>query len=151
MLNNFPPEKLILCTRDFSARIILFDGREIYMRPLKTGEKTSFKNIFPILKKYCNPFLKYKKILLPNKEVSLLESLKLSSHDSGIHEAIILQFLNRNFNKLNPDILHQLVNFGYIRSVNRLRQIAKYNWYDALYNLTLDIIKNEGGWIFLKL
>lgn len=151
MMNNFPPEKLFLCTRDFSARILLSDGREIYMRPLRTWEKTNFKNIFPILKKYCKNFGNYKKIFLPNKEIALLEALSLNSRETWIHESVILQFLSRNHKKLDYNILHEVANFGYIRPINRLRQIAKYNWYDELYQLTLDIIKSEWWWIFLKL
>lgn len=52
MLNFSPTNTLILYTRDFSARIRLYEGREVHFRIMISGKKTNKKDFFTILKKY---------------------------------------------------------------------------------------------------
>lgn len=151
MMNFLSPEKLILYAYDFSSRIRLLEWREIHFRQITSWEKTHNKNFFSILKKFSHPLKTHKHILLPKKEISLLEALSIKENLTEINEITILQFLWRNHNKMEKDTLHEITKYKYIRAINRLRQITKQQSYDTLYQTTLEVIKNEGGWIFLSL
>ena len=151
MMNFLSPEKLILYTHDVSARIRLIEWREIHFRTIQSGEKTKNKNLFSTLKKFSKNFSHHKHIFLPAKEICLLESLSIKENNSEINEIIILQFLSRNHHYLDEKIFHKIAKYKYIRAFNRLRQISKEQHLEKLYKITLEVIKNEGGWIFLSL
>ena len=73
MMNQMPPEKLVIFTQDFSARIRLFDNREIYFRTISAGERSGGKNLFSMLKKFAQK--NFKNLRFFSKEISLLEAL----------------------------------------------------------------------------
>lgn len=143
MFNQLPPEKLILYTRDFSFRMRIFDGREVHFRTLVSGERTGAKNLFPILKKYSQKDTNFRNIWFPNRELALLEALSVREKMLETNEVLLFQFLQRNSEKLDFDILAHLVTFRYIRAVNRLRSFAKEKNFENLYQKTLQIIKKE--------
>lgn len=55
MKNQSLPSILVLYTADTSLRIRLYDDREVHFRTLRSGEKTGYKSLFPLLKKWSAP------------------------------------------------------------------------------------------------
>lgn len=72
-----PPEKLVIFTQDFSARIRLFDNREIHFRTISAGERSGGKNLFSMLKKFVQKHENFKNLRLFGIEISLLEALSM--------------------------------------------------------------------------
>lgn len=150
MMNYSLPDTIILYTRATSTRITLSDGRGVHFRTLASGKKTKMKNLYPILAKYAS-HLDSIWLLVPKKEVALLESLSLREHDSGVAEANVMRFLTKNHSLLESDIFIEILKYRYIRAVNRLREIAKNEGYDDLYRAMIDTIRREGGGCFICL
>lgn len=151
MLNLAPAQKLVLYTSDFSARIRLYEGREVHFRVLNSGEKTNYKNLFPFLKKNAQKFVKANRVFVPNVEISLLEALSLREHELGVNSALVLQFLRQHHKKIDNSRLSSAVRHRYIRACNRLRSLARDHGYESVYAGTLDAIRTEGGGVFLSI
>lgn len=151
-LQNYSlPDILIVYTRDVALRIRLKNGREIHFRTLISGEKTWWKNLYRILLADASVFQKNKKILFLSWEAALLDALSLRRHDSGIEEVNILRFLKSFHTKLSREKLWILVQYRYIRALNRLRVLARDTGYHDLYKKSLDIIRDEGGGCYLNI
>lgn len=152
-MQNFSiPETLIIYTRDVSARVRIFGGREIHFRTLHSGEKTKKINLFRIFQASRESvFFGNISLSVISREASLLDALSLRQHDAGIEEGSVLRFLRQHEKKLRKEIFSELVKYRYIRAVNRLRQIARDNGYENLYEMTKELIRNEGGGCFLRM
>lgn len=151
MMNAMPPQKLVIFTKNISSRIRLADGREVHFRTLVSGSRTNGKNFFTIFKKYSSKNSPYKHTWLPSVEISLLEALSLHEKNLGTNEILVLQFLKRNHKNLDENILSEIVNYGYIRAINRLRVLAKNHHFPDLYEITLRIIKKNGASCFISM
>lgn len=151
MYNYSRPSVLILYTRHTARRIILVDGREIHFRTLVSGKKTRNKNLFWWMQKHSFSHDILKGILIPHKEIALLESLSLRRHNMGIAEWDVFAFLQEYHDNLDTALLRESVTLRYIRALNRLRVIAKHSGYEALYVLCLSVIREEGWWCYVSL
>ncbi|MGP1583078.1 MAG: hypothetical protein ACTTH6_02540 [Candidatus Altimarinota bacterium] len=150
MMNQMPPEKLVIFTQDFSARIRLFDNREIYFRTISAGERSGGKNLFSMLKKFTTKNENFKNLRFFSKEISLLEALSVHEKNAGTNEVLILQFLQRYHEKLDTEIFSQIAKYRYIRALNRLRVISKEQNFQKLYEKILEIIKKDGAGCFVS-
>ncbi len=151
MKNYSIPNLLILYTRSTQARITLVDGRKIHFRTLQSGEKSGRKNLFTRLIDAGEPLDNSPLLILPTKELALLEFLSLREHEVGIQESTLLAFLDREHTRMDGDVLNFWVQYRYIRAMNRLRVVARDQGYDALYQKTLRAIKEQGGGCFLDI
>lgn len=143
-MQNFSiPEILIIYTRDTALRIKLLDNREVHFRTLVSGEKTWKKPLWRLIVDNSIVSKQLHQIEYCGIELSLMEALTLRRHDAWIAENSIIQFLKLFQSKINRDILGNLARFRYIRSINRLRIMARDLWYIELYNMTLQIIRDE--------
>lgn len=151
-LHNYSiPDILIIYTRDTAMRIRLTDNREVHFRTLVSGAKTGKKNLWRIIGDHAISIEFPEKILLCGKELALLESLSLRRHESGIEEANIIRFLRSYHIQIDRQMLWELARYRYIRPLNRLRVICRDFWYDDIYTMTLEIIRDEGGGCYLNL
>lgn len=144
------PEVLILYTRDTSLRVRLVDGREVHFRTLVSWKKTGKKNLFPWFWKQCQYSDALAGIALPREEIALLEALSLRRHDIGIAEQEILAFLHESHERLDMDVLRDIIVVRYIRAINRLRVIARDNGYTSMYQACLSLIREQGGGCFVS-
>lgn len=150
-LQNYSlPKRLIIYTRDTNARISIFGEYQIHFRTLATGEKSSRKNIFNTLYNISKPQKILSDVYVPSKEIALLEALSLRKQGSGIYDTIILQFLERYDQNIDRGVFEKIIPLRYIRAINRLREFARDFGYDALYQMTLEIIRKYGGNCFIK-
>ncbi|GAB0174759.1 MAG: hypothetical protein HHAS10_06380 [Candidatus Altimarinota bacterium] len=151
-LKNYEiPETLVLYTRDSTKRVRV-GPYTFHFRSLKSGLKSNAKNMFRIFEKYSN------EIKIENHtfhtlgiELSLLDVTSLKLQKKGIAEDLILRFIKKYENSYNRDIFGEIIAHRYIRAMNRVRSIAKYHGFEKLYNISLDVIKIEGGGCFLNL
>ena len=151
-LQNYSiPDILIIYTRDLSLRIKLSDNREVHFRTLVSGEKTWKKSLWRLIVKN-SIILKYPfEIDYCSKELALMEALSLRRHDVGISDTYIHQFLKLFHSKIDREVLWNLARYRYIRPMNRLRVISKNLGYTDIYNMTLEIIRDEWGGCYLNL
>ncbi len=84
-------------------------------------------------------------------ESSLLDVASLRIHDTWVAEDLILRFLRKYETKLSRDLLGELVRYRYIRAMNRIRKITKEHGFTRIYEMSLDIIRREGGGCYLNL
>lgn len=151
-LRNYEiPEKLVLYTRDTDKRIPI-GWYQVEFRTLKTWEKTGVKNMYHILKNMSEEIMidgvKLRHLSL---EASLLDVGSLRHHETGIAESLILRFLAKYATKLSREVLGELVNYRYIRAINRIRALTKTHGYEKLYEDSLDIIRREWWGCYLSL
>lgn len=151
-LHNYEiPRCLVLYTRDTDKRIQIGEY-QIHMRTLKTWEKSGMKNMYRILfDTSIEGMLDGVKLRFLSLEASLLDVASLRIHESGIAEDLILRFLSKYVKKLSRMKLWELVQYRYIRAINRIRALTKSQGYADLYAVCLDIIKKEGGGCYLNL
>ncbi len=151
MMDYSLPESLIIYTKDINKKVVLSPKHEILFRTMATGEKHGRTNAFTILKKQSqNILLKKENFTTLGLEASLLDTLTIHDHEEGIGEALVLKFLKRYEGKLERGNFGILVAIRYIRAMNRLREIAKNHGYERLYEISLDVIKKEGGGCFVS-
>lgn len=151
-LQNYSiPDVLIIYTRDTALRVKLSDNREVHFRTLVSWIKTDKKNLWRTLVNNAITIEVPEKLEICNYELALFESLSLRRHDIGIEEATVVRFLRSYGNKLDRDKLGILTQVRYIRSLNRLRILARDLWYTDLYKITLEIIRNEWGGCYLNI
>ncbi len=151
-LRNYEiPKRIVVYTRDTDKRLQI-SWYEIHFRTLKTWEKSGAKNMYRIL--YNASFewsIDGVNLRFLSLEASLLDVASLRIHESGIAEDLILRFLSKYEKKLSRGKLGELVQYRYIRAINRIRSLSKEHWYADLYTVCLDVIKKEWGWCYLNL
>lgn len=145
------PDTLILYTRTTEKRIGLGEGRVVHFRILQSWEKKWYKSMYPFLARTWEKVV-IDGVLLQILSVpaSLLDTLIQHRHGEGIGEWLVLKFLKKYEKKLLREELGLLVEYRYIRSINRLRSIAERHGYEPLYQDCLDIIRREGGNCFVS-
>ena len=151
-LHNYEiPKCLVLYTRDTDKRISIGEY-DIHMRTLKTWEKSWVKNMYRIFFDNSKEWtIDNVKLRFLSFEASLLDVASLRVHESGIAEDLILRFLSKYAKKLSREKLWELLQYRYIRAINRVRSLSKSHGYMELYTICLDIIKKEGWWCYLNL
>lgn len=145
------PDRLVLYTRDTDKRIQI--GKyDIHFRTLQSGEKSWNKNMYRILHDTSiEGEIDGAKLRFLSLESSLLDVASLRIHDTWVAEDLILRFLRKYETKLSRDLLGELVRYRYIRAMNRIRKIAKEHGFARIYEMSLDIIRREGGGCYLNL
>lgn len=151
-LHNYEiPKCLVLYTRDTDKRVHIGEY-DIHMRTLKTWEKSGIKNMYRILlDASLEGAIDGIKLRFLSLEASLLDVASLRIHESGIAEDLILRFLSRYAKKLSREKLWVLIQYRYIRAINRIRALSKTHGYTDLYAMCLDIIKKEWWGCYLNL
>lgn len=151
-LQNFSiPDILIIYTRDTSLRIKLSDNREVHFRTLVSGEKTWKKPLWRLIVSNSISLKQPFEIDFCSRELALMEALSLRRHEIGIWDNNIIQFLKLFHSKIDREILWNLARYRYIRPLNRLRVISKNLEYADIYNMTLEIIRDEWGGCYINL
>lgn len=151
-LQNYSiPDILIIYTRDTALRIKLSDNREVHFRTLVSWTKTGKKNLWRTIADHSITLDIPEKLDICGYELALLESLSLRRHDVGIEESSIVRFLRSYASKINRDTLWLLTRVRYIRPLNRLRVLARDLGHVDIYNMTLEIIRDEGWGCYLNL
>lgn len=151
-LQNYSiPDILIIYTRDTALRVKLSDNREVHFRTLVSWAKTGKKNLWRTIVDNSITIEIPEKLQICWYELALLESLSLRRHDVGVEESSVVRFLRSYHTKINRDTLGLLTRVRYIRPLNRLRVLARDLGYRDLYNITLEIIRDEGGGCYLNL
>lgn len=152
MRDTSPPELLILYTPSFTSRIRLSPWYAIHFRTLKTWKKSLQKNAFRMLHRESErEEIEGEKFSFLSPEAALLDTLTIHSHADGITDSLVLRFLKRHGHALSREKLGMLTAFRYIRAMNRLRTLAKTMSDTKIYEMTLEVIKNEWGGCFLTL
>lgn len=151
MMDFSVPQKLIVYTRDFSGRMRIFENREVVFQKIFSGERTGRKSVFSLLKKHSAPYKNGKNVFLLNAEIALLEALSLREKNNGMNEILVYKFLQRHHKKLQKSVFSEVVEYRYIRAINRLRAIAKSQNYDELYHIALEVIKKNGAGCFVSI
>ncbi len=152
LLKNFEiPDCLVLYTRDTAKRIVI-GPYEFHFRVLRSWEKSSSKNMFRIFMETAIP-IKIENITFHTLsiEATLLDVARLNRKEKGISEDSLIRFIKKYEKSYDRNKMWVLVSHRYIRSINRVRSIAKMNGFLRLYEMTLDIIKKEWGWCYLHL
>ena len=151
-LRNYEiPSRLVLYTRDTDKRLRV-GNYDIHFRTLRTGEKSGVKNMYRILSDMSEEgSIEWEKLRYLGLEASLLDVASLRIHDIGVAEDLILRFLRKYGGRLSRTHLGELVQYRYIRAINRIRSLSKTHGFSGLYEDCLDIIKKEGGGCYLNL
>ena len=151
-LQNFSiPDILIIYTRDTSLRIKLSDSREVHFRTLVSGEKTWKKSLWRLIVNNSTTLKQPIEIEFCSRELALMEALSLRRHEVGIWDNTVIQFLKLFHSKIDRDILWNLARYRYIRPLNRLRVISKNLGYTDIYNMSLEIIRDEWWGCYINL
>lgn len=144
------PKKLLVSGKNSTKNLQISDIFTLSIRPITSGKKTLNKNIFPLLKKYTSPIeMDGEKLSVACAELALLDTLLMRDMENGIDEYLVKKFLKRSSKTLNRKILWELVSLRYITAINRLRSIAKEMGNAPLYEMCIDIIKQEWGGCFV--
>jgi hypothetical protein len=145
------PKKIIISGKDEAKNLQISDTYSLSIRPITSGKKTLSKNAYPLLKKYTDLLeIDGEKLRVACPELALLDTLLLHDSDNGIDQYLIEKFLKRSSKILRRDILGKLVSIKYITAINRLRTISKDIKNIPIYNMCIDIIKQEGGGCFIS-
>ncbi|MBX9809789.1 hypothetical protein K2X92_05355 [Candidatus Gracilibacteria bacterium] len=151
-LQNFSiPDILIIYTRDTSLRIKLSDSREVHFRTLVSGEKTGKKSLWRLIVSNSTLLRQPFELEFCSKELALMEALSLRRHEVGIGDNNIHHFLKLFHSKIDREVLGNLARYRYIRPLNRLRVISKNLGYTDVYNMILEVIRDEGGGCYINL
>lgn len=150
MKDYWAPKKLLVSGKGSTKNLQISDISTLSIRPITSGRKTLNKNIFSILKKYTSPVeIDGEKLSVACAELALLDTLLMRDMENGIDEYLVKKFLKRSSKTLNRKILWELVSLRYITAINRLRSIAKEMGNTPLYEMCIDIIKQEWGGYFI--
>ncbi len=151
MKNYEVPDVIVLYTRDIAKRVKIGDF-EFHFRTLQSGEKSQWKNMYRILSEHASE-INIESMIFHTLSIdaSLLDVASLKRHDTWIAESIVLRFIRKYEKSFSRENLWKLVEYRYIRAINRIRSISKEQGYQRLYEITLDIIKKEGGWCYIHL
>ena len=145
------PKKLLISGQESTKNLQISETYSLSIRPITSGKKTGNKNIYPELKKHTNTLeIDGEKLRIACPELALLDTLLLRDTENGIDQYLIEKFLKRSSKILSREILGKLVSMKYITAINRLRSIAKDTKNKALYEICIDIIKQEGWGCFVS-
>lgn len=143
------PAVLIVYTRSVSKQVILSPNHKLVFKMRETG-KRSTANLFTRLQ----PFVVKKSVgsvelKVLSHEAALLDMLLLQNSGGTLDDYLAVKFLRKYHGALSREILGRLVELRYISSINRLREIAKNEGYEALYRNCVSVIRDEGAGCFL--
>lgn len=144
------PKKLLVSGKDAIKNLQISPTYSLSIRPITSGQKTQSKNAYPLLKKYTDSLeIENEKLRIACPELALLDTLVIRDTENGIDQYLTEKFLKRSSKILRREVLGALVSIKYITAINRLRSIAKDMNNTAIYEMCIDIIKQEGGGCFV--
>jgi len=139
------PKKLLITGKEQTKNLQISESYSLSIRPITSGKKTFSKNIYPLLSQYTdNLEIDGEKLHIACPELALLDTLLLRDTENGIDQYLVEKFLKRSSKILRRDVLGKLVSLKYITAINRLRSIAKDMKNIPVYEMCVDIIKQEG-------
>lgn len=145
------PKKLLVSGRESTKNLQISETYSLSIRPITSGKKTLSKNMYPLLKQYTDSReIDDTKLRIACPELALLDTLLIRDTESGIDLYLIEKFLKRSSKVLRRDILGKLVSMKYITAINRLRAITKDMNLTPIYEMCIEIIKQEGGGCFVS-
>lgn len=145
------PKKLLISGQEKTKNLQISDTYSLSIRPITSGKKTGNKNIYTLLSKYTDSLeIDGQKLRIACPELALLDTLLLRDTDNGIDQYLVEKFLKRSSKILRREVLGKLVSLKYITAINRLRSIAKDTGNTPIYEMCIDIIKQEGGGCFVS-
>lgn len=144
------PKKLLISGQEKTKNLQISDTYSLSIRPITSGKKTLNKNIYTLLSKYTDSLeIDGQKLRIACPELALLDTLLLRDTDNGIDQYLVEKFLKRSSKILRREVLGKLVSLKYITAINRLRSITKDTRNTPIYEMCIDIIKQEGGGCFV--
>jgi hypothetical protein len=151
MMDASIPSELIIYTRETAKKVTLSKDHTLIFRTIISGEKKQRTNAYGILKNQSHMITVQKQsVPVLGIEAALLDTLTIHDHEEGIAESLVLKCLKRYESRLERGNFGILVSVRYIRAMNRLREITKNHGYTRLYDISLDVIKKEGGGCFVS-
>ncbi len=145
------PKKLLVTGKEQTKNLQISESYSLSIRPITSGKKTLSKNIYPLLSTYTDHLeIDGEKLHIACAELALLDTLILRDSENGIDQYLVEKFLKRSSKILRREVLGKLVSMKYITALNRLRAIAKDMKNTAIYDMCIDIIKQEGGGCFVS-
>jgi hypothetical protein len=146
------PWVLIVYTKSTNKVLKISAKHKIVFKTIEAGKRIT-GNLFPKLLKYTirRDLLSGGTVRILSLEAALLDALLV--HAGWLHpdEYLVRKFLDRYASALDRGAFWKLVTMRYISSINRLRELAKEQGYDALYHDCISVIKAEGAGCFLTL
>lgn len=144
------PKKLLVSWKEPTKNLQISDSYTLSIRPVTSGKKTGNRNIFSLFNVYTQSIeIAGTKLSIACPELALLDALFVHDNSNGIDRYLVEKFLKRSGKMLKRTILWELVSLKYITSINRLREIAKNTKNTPLYEMCIDIIKQEWGGCFV--
>lgn len=143
------PGTLIIYTKAISKQVLLSPNHKLVFKKRETGKKavgTLFSKLLPFVVKKSVGGVDFKVL---SHEAALLDMLLLQNNGGVLDNYLVVKFLKKYQSVLQRSILGKLVELRYISSINRLREIAKAQGYEALYQDCVSIIRDEGAGCFL--
>lgn len=145
------PKKLIVSGKDTTKNLQISKTYSLSVRPITSGKKTLNRNIYSFFKRYTDSLeIDDQKLRIACPELALLDTLLIRDTDNGIDQYLVEKFLKRSSKILRREILGKLVSMKYITAINRLRSIAQDMKNISVYEMCIDIIKQEGGGCFVS-
>lgn len=145
------PKKLLVSGKDSTKNLQVSDTYSLSIRPITSGKKTGNRNLYTSLKKYTDTLeIEGERLRIACPELALLDTLLLRDAENGIDRYLVEKFLKRSSKILRREVLGKLVSLKYITAINRLRSIARDTKNISIYEMCLEIIKQEGGGCFVS-
>lgn len=145
------PKKLLVSGKDSTKNLQISGTYSLSIRPITSGKKTGNKNLYTALRKYADTVeVEGEKLRIACPELALLDTLLVRDAENGIDRYLVEKFLKRSSKILRREVLGKLVSLKYITAINRLRSIARNMKNMPIYEMCLDIIKQEGGGCFVS-
>lgn len=145
MKNYQIPEKLFVVTRNVNKKIVLWNY-EIIFKTIswknKENKKINLFSIFYHLTTYKT--VETVELKIACLELALLEALLITDSDTWVDVWLIHKVIKKYQSVFDIQKFDTIWEYKYIMSFNRLKEITRHTS-PALYSLSLDIIKKNGG------
>ncbi len=143
------PAVLIVYTKSISKQVLLSKNHRLIFKKRETGKRAGgnlFAKLAPFVMKKMVSGLDLK---ILTHEAALLDMLLLQNSWWVQDDYLVLKFLHKYHTAIQRSILGKLVELRYISSINRLREVAKFQGYEGLYRDCVSVIRDEGAGCFL--
>ncbi len=144
------PDTLIVYTSNTAGTVRVSDRHSIVFKTAKTGEKTGRKSAYPVFRQFSETLsVDGERVRTAGIEHAVLDSFVVHKGlGGGSNEDVVRRTLAKYRKAFRREALGTLVRFKYLRAVNRLREFAKSEGFDDVYEKALDVVKVEGGGCF---
>lgn len=140
MKDFWVPEKIFVINRGLNKKVVLWNY-EIVFKTVKNSQKNLFQAFFSQTKVLEISGFSFRISCL---ELALVEACMVSDTQEGIDVGLITKVMKKYAKFFDTEIFYMIGKYKYIMAFNRLKELSK-SWYPHLYNIFLDIIKQNGG------